>query len=179
MKRCPNGSRRVNGNCVKKTELTKKRCPNGTRKRNGECVKKSGVRKRCPNGTRRHNGECIKKTTPKRKTPSSTTPKRKSDQYVITVHNSNGSQIKDMDFSVDEPQELINNAEKKIGIYDIVPLEDKNISDYNKIMGRNPNYDINNEELASIWYCKSSKDLNSSYDVKYDNKVYIFKFHPF
>ena len=37
-----------------------KRCPNGSRKKNGTCVKYTKYAKRCPNGSRKNKwGECI------------------------------------------------------------------------------------------------------------------------
>ena len=70
-KRCPRGTRRLNGECVKiedyllqQSMIPRKNCPKGTRKSKvtGECIKheeflveqSQRLRKNCPPGTRRN-----------------------------------------------------------------------------------------------------------------------------
>ena len=75
--RCPRGTRRLNGECVKiedyllqKSMIPRKNCPKGTRrsKVSGECIKheeylveqSQRIRKNCPPGTRRNSkGDCV------------------------------------------------------------------------------------------------------------------------
>ena len=167
MKRCPNGTRRKNGICVKKSN-TKKRCPNGTRRKNGICVKKINTKKRCPNGSQRKNGICVphnKKST-------------NSKEYIITIHNSEQKQIKDLDYVFDDVLDFIEHIEKKINVKNIVPMPDKYISKYIQIM-KLDQPDIDNDELASIWFYNNSenKPIQKSYDIDYNDKKYIIKFH--
>jgi hypothetical protein len=198
MKRCPNGTRRnKNGDCVKKTDkdTSVKRCPKGTRRnKNGDCVKKTDKDtsvKRCPNGTHRNKkGDCVKKlksklnedqTTEKNKPLIKMSSKKSSSQknkfeYIVTVHNSNGTQIVDMDYSVDRPLDLINEAEWQLKTNNyILPLADKYISTYEKLMNKS---NIDDDELASLWYCQTDKNFSGSHNVNYKNKVYVLKFHP-
>jgi hypothetical protein len=76
-KRCPRGTRRLNGECVKiedyllqQSMIPRKNCPKGTRKSKvtGECIKheeflveqSQRLRKNCPPGTRRNSkGDCV------------------------------------------------------------------------------------------------------------------------
>ncbi|MFY7730498.1 MAG: hypothetical protein ACOVRN_13340 [Flavobacterium sp.] len=191
MKRCRNGTRRRNGNCVEIANIVKKRCRNGTRRRNGNCVEIANiVKKRCRNGTRRHNGNCVSKTKPK--TISSKSGKlssksgKKSDtqsgkimdsgKYIITIHNSNGQQIKNMDLSIDDPNEFIEHVETVVNVPRIAPMNDSYIPNYIEVMNLNKT-DIDDDELASIWFCDTDKRLQRQYDVEYNGKKYIVKFH--
>jgi hypothetical protein len=90
-KKCSNGSRKnkKTGNCVKKSEITKRnKCANGFRKnrKTGNCVKKSEItrRNKCANGSRknRKTGECIKKNTLSHKSKSPS-PINKESKYAI------------------------------------------------------------------------------------------------
>ena len=176
----------------------KKRCPKGTRRnKEGACVSKNEsakktTRKRCPKGTRRNKeGNCVAKTTsspPKSKTKTSpksktkTPPKSKtktppkSTKYIITIHNSNGTQIKDMDFSIDDPLEFITRVEKQSGVYDIIPMDDSYIKTYATLMHKSME-DVDGEEQASVWFVDTDQNVKPSYDVNYDGKSYIVKFH--
>jgi hypothetical protein len=168
MPRCPNGTRKQNGKCVKKSELSKKRCPNGTRKQNGKCVKKSELsRKRCPNGTRKYKGECVKKTSPQ---------KQHSGKYIITIHNQNNTQIKDMDVSIDDPMEFIEQVETTTKCKGIIPMPDMYLPNYIKTMHLSKK-DIDDDEFASIWFCECTNHLQSSYNIQHNGKTYIVKFH--
>jgi hypothetical protein len=175
MGRCPNGSRKYKGTCVKKSEI-KKRCPNGTRKYKGECVKKSGVKKRCPNGTRKYKGECVSK---KRKSTSSGLSSKKNIEYIITIHNSNGTQIKDVDYSIDYPLDLIESVEREAKLHgSITPLNDSHIPDYIKVMNYNKK-DISDEELGSVYFCELESSISKyNYSIKHNGKTYIVKFQP-
>ena len=177
----------------------KKRCPKGTRRnKEGACVSKNEsakktTRKRCPKGTRRNKeGNCVAKTTsspPKSKTKTSpksktnTPPKSKtktppkSTKYIITIHNSNGTQIKDMDFSIDYPLDFINRVEKQSGVSDIIPMDDSYIETYAQQVVRKPMEAVDLEEQASVWFVNTDKNVKPSYDVNYDSKSYIVKFH--
>ena len=49
-----------------------RRCPNGTRRKNGECIQRSIQRtkkSRCKRGYRRKNGECIQRVDKRVETP--------------------------------------------------------------------------------------------------------------
>ena len=176
----------------------RKRCPKGTRRnKEGACVSKNESAKktrtkRCPNGTRRNKeGDCVAKTTsspPKSKTKTSpksktkTSPKSKtktppkSTKYIITIHNSNGTQIKDMDFSIDDPLEFITRVEKQYGLSGIVDLNDSYIETYAILMHKSKD-DVDEEEQASVWFVDTDQNVKPSYDVNYDGKSYIVKFH--
>lgn len=168
----------------------KKRCPKGSRRnKEGACVSKNVSAnktrtKRCPKGTRRNKeGNCVAKTTSsppksKTKTPlkSKTKTPPKSTKYIITIHNSNGTQIKDIDFSIDDPLEFITKFEKQSGVSDIIPMDDSYIKTYARMM-RKSMEDVDGEEQASVWFVNTDKNVKPSYDVNYDDKSYIVKFH--
>ena len=159
----------------------KKRCPKGSRRnKDGNCVSKNSITKktkRCPKGSRRDkNGNCVRKTKsspPKSKTK--TPPK--STKYIITIHNSNGSQIKDMDFSIDDPLEFITKVEKQSDVSDIIPMDDSYIETYAQQVVRKPMEAVDLEEQASVWFVNTDKNVKPSYDVEYKDKSYIVKFH--
>ena len=186
-KRCPKGTRRnKEGVCVSKNEsakkTTRKRCPKGTRRnKEGVCVSKNEsakktTRKRCPKGTRRNKeGNCVGKTKSSPQKEKMKTPP-KSTKYIITIHNSNGTQIKDMDFSIDEPLEFIAKVEKQSGVSDIIPMDDSYIKIYARMM-RKPMEDVDEDEQASVWFVDTDKNVKPSYQVNYDDKTYIVKFH--
>ena len=149
-----------------------KRCPNGTRRHKSRCMKHTTVKKRCPNGTRRCKSRCVKKV-------QSRSNKRgggKSTKYIITVHDSNGKQIKDMDYSMDDPLEFIEQVEKKIKVENIVPMNDKYIPNYKKL-NRIETSDVDDNELASIWFCETDKKMENNYNINHEGKNYIVKFH--
>ncbi len=98
-------------------------------------------------------------------------------KYIVTIHQSNGIQIKDMDCSVNDPLELVSEAENAINISDIVPMKDELLHEYKTIMHGGVDTEVDDDEMSSIWHCISFKKLNNSYNIKYDNKTYIFKFH--
>ena len=146
-----------------------KRCPNGTRRnKNGDCVRKNDKHtltsvKRCPNGTRRNkNGDCVKSSAKNHDQKKSSSLKNNLYEYIITVHNSNGDLITDMDYPIGK-------AEKQLKI-NIGPLSDRYISKYKTLMNNS------NIDKTSLWYCKTDKKLSSSYNINYNNKKYIFKF---
>jgi hypothetical protein len=158
----------------------KKRCPKGTRRnKEGACVSKNESAKktkRCPKGTRKDKeGNCVRKTTSSpRKSKTKTPPK--STKYIITIHNSNGTQIKDMDFSIDDPLEFITNFEKQSGVSGIHDLNDSYIKTYATLMHKSME-DVDGEEQASVWFVDTDQNVKPSYDVNYDGKSYIVKFH--
>ena len=166
----------------------KKRCPKGTRRnKEGACVSKNESAKktkRCPKGTRKDKeGNCVAKTTSsprksKTKTPvkSKTKTPVKSTKYIITIHNSNGTQIKDMDFSIDDPLEFIAKVEKQSGVSDIIPMDDSYINTYATLMHKSME-DVDGEEQASVWFVDTDKNVKPSYEVNYNDKSYIVKFH--
>ena len=168
----------------------KKRYPKGTRRnKEGACVSKNEsakktTRKRCPKGTRKDKeGNCVRKTTSSpRKSKTKTPPKSKtktppkSTKYIITIHNSNGTQIKDMDFSIDDPLEFISKVEKQSGVSDIIPMNDSYIKTYATLMHKSME-DVDGEEQASVWFVDTDQNVKPSYDVNYDGKSYIVKFH--
>ena len=132
------------------------------------------ARKRCPNGTRRQkSGECVKKSIEKK------TPHRGGIQeYIVTFYNSNGNQIKDMDMSVDDPLELVEKVESMVGTgVKITPLQDKYIPQYIAVMGKDEGRSVDDDEMASVWYCKTAVPVLTRYETKYDNKSYIVKFN--
>jgi hypothetical protein len=100
----------------------------------------------------------------------------KSTKYIITIHNSNGTQIKDMDFSIDEPLEFIAKVEKQSGVSDIIPMDDSYIKIYARMM-RKPMEDVDEDEQVSVWFVDTDKNVKPSYQVNYDDKTYIVKFH--
>ena len=160
----------------------KKRCPKGTRRnKEGVCVSKNEsakktTRKRCPKGTRRNKeGNCVGKTKSSPQKEKMKTPP-KSTKYIITIHNSNGTQIKDMDFSIDEPLEFIAKVEKQSGVSDIIPMDDSYIKIYARMM-RKPMEDVDEDEQVSVWFVDTDKNVKPSYQVNYDDKTYIVKFH--
>ena len=151
----------------------KKRCPKGSRRnKDGNCVSKNSITKktkRCPKGSRRDkNGNCVRKT-------KSSPPK--STKYIITIHNSNGSQIKDMEFSIDDPLEFITKVEKQSDVSDIIPMDDSYIETYAQQVVRKPMEAVDLEEQASVWFVNTDKNVKPSYDVEYKDKSYIVKFH--
>ena len=160
----------------------KKRCPKGTRRnKEGVCVSKNEsakktTRKRCPKGTRRNKeGNCVGKTKSSPQKEKMKTPP-KSTKYIITIHNSNGTQIKDMDFSIDDPVEFITRVEKQSGVYDIIPMDDSYIETYKTLMHKSME-DVDGDEQASVWFVDTDKNIKPSYQVNYDDKTYIVKFH--
>lgn len=100
----------------------------------------------------------------------------KSTKYIVTIHNSNGRQIKDMNFSIDEPLDFINEVEKQTDVSDIIPMNDSYIPIYAKLMLKNVD-DVDDDELESVWFVDKGKKYKPSYDVNYDGKSYIVKFH--
>lgn len=158
----------------------KKRCPKGSRKnKEGDCVSKNSITKktkRCPKGTRRDkDGNCVRKTKSSPQKSKTKTPP-KSTKYIITIHNSNGSQIKDMDFSIDEPLDFIIEVEKQTDVSDIIPMNDSYIKTYATLMQK-PMEDVDDDELGSVWFVDKGKNFKPSYDVNYDGKSYIVKLH--
>ena len=158
----------------------KKRCPKGSRKnKEGDCVSKNSITKktkRCPKGTRRDkDGNCVRKTKSSPQKSKTKTPP-KSTKYIITIHNSNGSQIEDMDFSIDEPLDFIIEVEKQTDVSDIIPMNDSYIKTYATLMQK-PMEDVDDDELGSVWFVDKGKNFKSSYDVNYDGKSYIVKLH--
>jgi hypothetical protein len=160
----------------------KKRCPKGTRRnKEGVCVSKNETakkttRKRCPKGTRRNKeGNCVGKTKSSPQKEKMKTPP-KSTKYIITIHNSNGTQIKDMDFSIDDPVDFIARVEKQSGVSGIIDLNDSYIKTYATLMHKSME-DIDGDEQASVWFVNTDKNVKPSYDVNYDDKSYIVKFH--
>ena len=158
----------------------KKRCPKGTRRnKDGACVSKNESAKktkRCPKGTRKDKeGNCVRKTT---SSPRKSKTKRpvKSTKYIITIHNSNGTQIKDMDFSIDEPLDFINRVEKQSRVYDIIPMDDSYIKTYATLMHKSME-DVDGEEQASVWFVDTDQNVKPSYEVNYNDEPYIVKFH--
>ena len=159
----------------------KKRCPKGSRRnKDGNCVTKNSITKktkRCPKGTRRNKeGNCVGKTKSSPQKEKMKTPP-KSTKYIITIHNSNGTQIKDMDFSIDYPLDFINRVEKQSGVSDIIPMDDSYIETYAQQVVRKPMEAVDLEEQASVWFVNTDKNVKPSYDVNYDSKSYIVKFH--
>ena len=159
----------------------KKRCPKGSRRnKDGNCVSKNSITKktkRCPKGTRRNKeGNCVGKTKSSPQKEKMKTPP-KSTKYIITIHNSNGTQIKDMDFSIDYPLDFINRVEKQSGVSDIIPMDDSYIETYAQQVVRKPMEAVDLEEQASVWFVNTDKNVKPSYDVNYDSKSYIVKFH--
>jgi len=160
----------------------KKRCPKGTRRnKEGACVSKNVSSnktrtKRCPKGTRRNKeGNCVGKTKSSPQKEKMKTPP-KSTKYIITIHNSNGTQIKDMDFSIDDPVDFIARVEKQSGVSGIIDLNDSYIKTYATLMHKSME-DIDGDEQASVWFVNTDKNVKPSYDVNYDDKSYIVKFH--
>ena len=158
----------------------KKRCPKGTRRnKDGDCVSKNESTKktkRCPKGTRKDKeGNCVGKTKSSPQKEKMKTPP-KSTKYIITIHNSNGTQIKDMDFSIDEPLEFITKVEKQSGVSDIIPMDDSYIKTYAKLMHKSME-DVDGDEQASVWFVEKGNNVKPSYDVEYGDKSYIVKFH--
>lgn len=158
----------------------KKRCPKGTRRnKEGACVSKNESAKktkRCPKGTRKDKeGNCVRKTTSSPRKSKTKTPV-KSTKYIITIHNSNGTQIKDMDFSIDDPLEFIAKVEKQSGVSDIIPMDDSYINTYATLMHKSME-DVDGEEQASVWFVDTDKNVKPSYEVNYNDKSYIVKFH--
>ena len=161
----------------------KKRCPKGTRRnKEGACVSKNVSAnktrtKRCPKGTRKDKeGNCVGKTKSSPQKEKMKTPP-KSTKYIITIHNSNGTQIKDMDFSIDEPVEFITKFEKQSGVSGIIPMDDSYIKIYARMMHKSME-DVDGDEQASVWFVNTDKNVKPSYDVNYDDdKSYIVKFH--
>lgn len=98
------------------------------------------------------------------------------DHYIVTIHNSNGQQIKDVDISIDYPLDFIDEVEKQSRIRSIVPMEDSYISQYNQIIN-NSSGEISDDELASVWFCTTSNRPKQSYNINYNGKMYIVKFH--
>jgi hypothetical protein len=92
------------------------------------------------------------------------------------ILRSNGTQIKDMDFSIDDPVEFITNFEKQSGVSGIVDLNDTYIETYATLM-KKPMEDVDGDEQASVWFVNTDKNVKPSYDVNYDDKSYIVKFH--
>ena len=161
----------------------KKRCPKGTRRnKEGVCVSKNEsakktTRKRCPKGTRRNKeGNCVGKTKSSPQKEKMKTPP-KSTKYIITIHNSNGTQIKDMDFSIDDPLEFITRVEKHSGVSGIVDLNDSYIETYKTLMGKKPMEYLDGDEQASVWFVDTDENVKPSYQVNYDDETYIVKFH--
>ena len=158
----------------------KKRCPKGTRRnKDGACVSKNESTKktkRCPKGTRKDKeGNCVGKTKSSPQKEKMKTPP-KSTKYIITIHNSNGTQIKDMDFSIDEPLEFITKVEKQSGVSDIIPMDDSYIKTYAKLMHKSME-DVDGDEQDSVWFVEKGNNVKPSYDVEYGDKSYIVKFH--
>ena len=158
----------------------KKRCPKGSRRnKDGNCVSKNSITKktkRCPKGTRRNKeGNCVGKTKSSPQKEKMKTPP-KSTKYIITIHNSNGTQIKDMDFSIDYPLDFINRVEKQSGVSDIIPMDDSYIKTYAKLMHKSME-DVDGDEQASVWFVEKGNNVKPSYDVEYKDKSYIVKFH--
>ena len=159
----------------------KKRCPKGSRRnKDGNCVSKNSITKktkRCPKGTRRDkNGNCVRKTKSSPQKEKMKTPP-KSTKYIITIHNSNGTQIKDMDFSIDEPLEFITKVEKQSDVSDIIPMDNSYIETYAQQVVMKPMTDVDGDEQASVWFVNTHKNVKPSYDVEYKDKSYIVKFH--
>ena len=159
----------------------KKRCPKGSRRnKDGNCVSKNSITKktkRCPKGTRRNKeGNCVGKTKSSPQKEKMKTPP-KSTKYIITIHNSNGTQIKDMDFSIDYPLDFINRVEKQSGVSDIIPMDDSYIETYAQQVVRKPMEAVDLDEQASVWFVNTDKNVKPSYDVEYKDKSYIVKFH--
>ena len=159
----------------------KKRCPKGSRRnKDGNCVSKNSITKktkRCPKGTRRNKeGNCVGKTKSSPQKEKMKTPP-KSTKYIITIHNSNGTQIKDMDFSIDDPLDFITKVEKQSDVSDIIPMDDSYIETYAQQVVRKPMEAVDLDEQASVWFVNTDKNVKPSYDVNYDSKSYIVKFH--
>ena len=159
----------------------KKRCPKGSRRnKDGNCVSKNSITKktkRCPKGTRRNKeGNCVGKTKSSPQKEKMKTPP-KSTKYIITIHNSNGTQIKDMDFSIDDPLDFITKVEKQSDVSDIIPMDDSYIETYAQQVVRKPMEAVDLDEQASVWFVNTDKNVKPSYDVEYKDKSYIVKFH--
>lgn len=94
----------------------------------------------------------------------------KMTQYLITIHDSNGQQIKDVEFSqpLDSIREIadINIIHSMCGAY--IPHYIQHSLD---------NLDIDDIDYDSVWFCETDKHIQSSYNIKYNDANYIVKFH--
>ncbi len=152
-----------------------KRYSNKTRKfRSRRRIKKRAGRTRKVNMRRVKKGGTLSLPPPP---PQSRANASQLKEYIITIHKSDGRQIKDIDFSINDPLELISEIEHGVGVKNIVPMKESDIPRYNRIMNRPHADDISDEELASIWYVKTDMNLNNNYDFTYENKPYVAKFH--
>ena len=114
----------------------------------------------------------VVKATPKEKPVE---PK-KINQYIVTFHQPDGTQIIDMDYSIDNPLEFIENVENNICITPITCLEDKYLNKYADLVGKEST-EIDNDEQASLCFVETTEVTNEFYDVVYEKKSYIVKFH--
>ena len=81
-----------------------------------------------------------------------------------------------MDFSIDDPLEFIAKVEKQSGVSDIIPMDDSYINTYATLMHKSME-DVDGEEQASVWFVDTDKNVKPSYEVNYNDKSYIVKFH--
>ena len=114
----------------------------------------------------------VVKATPKEKPVE---PK-KINQYIVTFHQPDGTQIIDMDYSIDYPLEFIENVENNICITPITFLEDKYLNKYADLVGKKST-EIDNDEQASLCFVETAEVTNQFYNVVYEKKSYIVKFH--
>ena len=114
----------------------------------------------------------VVKATPKEKPVEA----KKINQYIVTFHQPDGTQIIDMDYSIDKPVDFIENVENDICITPITFLEDKYLNKYADLVGKKST-EIDNDEQASLCFVETTEVTNEFYDVVYEKKSYIVKFH--
>ena len=99
-------------------------------------------------------------------------------EYIVTVHNADGTQITDMDLSIDDPNEFIEEFERSSRIGAITPMPDRLIPTYTRTMGLSTS-DISDDELASLWFITTdrTRNLQNEYNFTYNGNNYIIRLH--
>jgi hypothetical protein len=99
-------------------------------------------------------------------------------EYIVTVHNADGTQITDMDLSIDDPNEFIEEFERSSRIGAITPMPDRLIPTYTRTMGVSTS-DISDDELASLWFITTdgTRNLQNEYNFTYNGNNYIIRLH--
>jgi len=84
-----------------------------------------------------------------------------------------------MDYSIDDPIDFIYKVEEKVNIRNIIMMPDIYVGKYIQLMGLNYKTldDIDDDERGSLWICTTDKQLANSYNIEYEGKMYIVKFH--
>ena len=104
---------------------------------------------------------------------NSNNEKTSEKTYFVTIHEKNGSQIKDMDMKFDDPLDFIERLDSKVKGR-VVSMSDVYLDKYSEMMGIE---DVDVDEQASVWTLKTTNKVNSQYEIEYQGKSYIAKLH--